>query len=518
MKRNFKQNSLSIFKKLSFTILFSIATTNASAETTPLEVQFGSLGYSFFITPNLSTTETWTDNLFPDNAIKTSGSITEISPGINLKKTSGKLRGYLNYSLNSINYNGIESKSLLQNALNTSAIAEVIEGHGFVEINGLISQQTISAFSVQTNNNNYNKNKTEVSTYSLVPSYRGRLVDILDYEGKYSLSSTNVKNAAKFSSIDSLITINLSGNKFLGKLSWTLSGNHQVISRDIGSNTEVDSLKLSFIYPITNKLIFSVSGGKVKENYSSFEKQSSTTSGMGLNWYVSERTKLTTNIENNSLGKVYSVNFEHATPRTIWKVSDIKSVSLSNSSINTGLGNTYDLLFTQFSAGERDPIKIAQRVNEFLQLYGISPNTFSVNGYLTARNYIQHTQNISFALLGIRDTITFTAVRNVGKGIANSILVSDDFNNSSYIQQSGFTVVYSHRLTEDTVFSNQLSNQNIHGDLSSQNSQLKTFIISSSTRVASKAYLTLSARHAVSSSTVSPFRETAIVGSLNLQF
>ena len=227
---------------------------------------------------------------------------------------------------------------------------------------------------------------------------------------------------------------------------------------------------------------------------------------------------MATNIENNPLGKIHSISFEHRTPRTSWIISDVKSVSLSNSKTSVGLGNNYDLLFVQFSSIEPDPIKRAQLVNDYLKLNNISQSSTSVNGYLTYGTSLQRSQNISFAVLGVRDTITFSAVRSVGQKIINSNVVVDDFSKSSFIKQNGFTVAYIHRLTEDTVINNQFSNQKIFGELESRNSNLKSVNISASTRVGVKTYITLSARHSISSSISSSYKETAVIGNLTLQF
>ncbi|MEO8732119.1 MAG: TIGR03016 family PEP-CTERM system-associated outer membrane protein [Rhodoferax sp.] len=497
-------------------IISSCIINNSDAQILPTN-GFDSGGL-FFISPTFSSTETWTSNISPGDSVGKSGWISEISPGINIRSGSGRIKGYLNYSLNLLNYSGGQGKNSLQKSLNSSINMEIIDGHGFIDATGVITQQTISAFSVQTNNNNLNSNKTEVSSYSLSPYYRGRLSNIFTYEARYGLTTTQVKNADKFSSNENSTSLNLNGDEIFGKLSSTLAINRQVLSRQNAADTEVDKINLSLSYPIINQLIFSVSGGREIQNYTSIEKLSSWTSGMGLNWSISEVTKLSANLENNPLGKMHSLNFEHRTPRTSWTVSDTKSVSLSNSRSSTSSGNNYDLLYAQFSSIEADPIKRAQLVNNYLQTNGISANSTSINGYLTSGTSLQRSQNITFAVLGIRDTLTFTAARSVGNSVGTPIVATDDFNNSNSIRQNGFIFAYTHRLTESTVISNQFSVQKIYGNIESQNSELKSNNISASTRVGSKAYITLSARHSISSSSSFPYKETAITGNLTVQF
>ena len=474
---------------------------------------------SVYISPKFSLTETWTNNLSLDNNVSKSGWITEISPGISARSGSGKIKGYLNYSLNVFNHNKNNANNSFQNSLDSSTNIELVDGHGFLNLTGVIAQKTVSAFSIQNSNfNNLNANKTEVSTYSLTPYYRGKVSRFLGYEAKYSLTTTRAKNEDNFSSNTNIASIAINGDDFFGKLSWILSANHQIVSRDNSEDTKVDSLKISINYPIINNLIFSVSGGREIQNYTSVAQKSSWTSGMGINWAISETTKLSLGIENNPLGKMHSLNFEHRTPRTSWRFSDTKSTSFSTAVNSSSLNGNFDLLFNQFSSIESDPIKRAQLVNNYLQAYGIDRNSTAVNGYLTSGTSLQRAQSLSFALLGIRDSITLTAVRSNGKSVFNSSTLVDDFSNSDLIKQDGVTASYTHRLTSDTVVSNQISVQKTYGQLNSQYSKTKSANVSLSTRVGSQAYLILSARQSVSSSASFPYKETAVTGSLTVQF
>ena len=495
---------------------------NANAQINSIENSNAS--GTFFITPTFSATETYTNNISLASNAKNSGFISEVSPGINILSGTGRVKGYLNYSLNLINYNGGQGSNLLQNTLNSSAAIEVIDGHGFINVSGVISQQTISAFSTQGINNNLNPNKTEVSTYNISPYYRGQLSNFIDYEAKYSLSKTQAKSLENYSSYDNLASLNLNGNEYFGKLSWSLGANRQVVLRNANANanananTVIDKLNVSFNYPIISKLILSISGGREIQNYTSTIKESSWTSGAGLNWSMSERTKLFANVESSPLGKLHSLNFEHRTPRTSWRINDTKNVSVSNNKNSATFGNNYDIVFNQFSSVEPDPIKRIQLVNNFLRTNGINPDATVINGYLKSGTSIQHSKNISFSLFGIRDTITLTAAKINTNKVINSILATNDFNNSNPIRQSGLTVTYTHRLTENTVFNNQFSIQKITGEVSSQNTELKSVNVSASTRIASNIYLTLSARHSTSSNTIFPYKETALIGNLAVQF
>jgi uncharacterized protein (PEP-CTERM system associated) len=508
----------SAFRGIPVVIILTLFSIKSNSQTNSSENT--SLGSIFNFSSNISASETWTDNISLSSGVKKSGWISTVSPGLNLRSTAGKIKGNLNYSLNFLNYSDDSNKNSLQNSLNSSANIEIIDGHGYVDLNGVIYQQTISAFSIQTNNlnGNSNSNKTEVSSYSISPYYKGRLSRFLTYEARHRLTTTKAKNLTAFSSDDSSTSLNISSNDFFGKLSWGLGINNQVMSRSNNSDVKVLALNTSISYPIFDNVGFSLSAGRQNQNYSSANKESSWTSGAGVNWSVSETTKLSANIESNPLGKMHGLNFEHRTPRTSWRVSDIKSVSLSNGKNSLGSVNNFDLLFNQFSSIEPDINKRALLVNNYMLLNGISATSTSVNGYLTSGTSVQRTQNISFAVLGIRDTITLTATRGNGRKVGLSFSSIDDFNNSNSIKQEGFSVSYTHRLTEDTVLSNQLSRQETLGDINSQRSKVNSINVTASTRLSPKSNLSFSARHSISSSMSFPYKETAITGNLAVQF
>ncbi len=505
-------------KNICFLVTTTFAALESNAQTS--SNQNSSLGGLFLLSSNVSITETWTDNISLANGVRESGWISTVSPGLALRSTSGRIKGNLNYSLNFVNYSNGGNKNSSQNSLNSNANIELIDGHGYIDLSGVISQQTISAFSVQSNSLNAisNPNRTEVSTYSISPYYKGNLSSFLSYQARHRLTTTSAKNANAFSTDDSATTLNLNSDNFLGKLSWGLDLNQQSTSRVNNPDVEIFSLNTSLRYPLFDKFSLSVSAGRQNQNYSSVNKVSSWTSGAGLNWSISDVTKISASMENNPLGKMHSLNFEHRTPRTSWRVSDVKSVSLNNTKNSSSSTSNFDLLFNQFASIEPDINKRIQLVNNYMLLNGISSSASTLNGYLTSGTSVQRAQNISFALLGIRDTITLTATRSNGKRIATTSSSFDDFSNSGSILQEGISVAYTHRLTENTVVSNQISKQKTQGDTALLGSEVKSINLTASTRIGQKTNFSISARHSVSSGSSFPYKETAVTGSLAVQF
>ena len=142
----------------------------------------------------------------------------------------------------------------------------------------------------------------------------------------------------------------------------------------------------------------------------------------------------------------------------------------------------------------------AQLVNTFLLANGISPNAVVVSSFLTSALSLQRRQDLSFALLGVRDTVSPCA---------------DDLTASAVIRQQGFSVNYAHRLTPDYSLGVLVSQQNSSGVSSLQDSRVRFINLSLTGKVGKHATVSVGGRHVVTRGT-SPYVENAITGNLDV--
>ncbi len=470
--------------------------------------------------PNISMTETWSDNVNLQNSNRNSGWITEISPGIVVNSVSRKIKFNFDYSLHKlINKNSISDASL-QNSLNSLLFFEAIEKHLFFEANGNISQRTISAFGKQVATSNIdNSNKSEVASTGFSPYFKGNLMNYFDYEGEYSLNNTRAKNISEINSTQSSSSLKFSGDIIFNKFRWSLDAQEQVIDNEKTPDIQTDNFGITINYLVNNNLNFYGTLRREVGNYSYSEKNAYSTSGGGASWAASERTKLSVDMNKHQLGNMHKLSFEHRTSRTSWIFRDSKSISSSNNKNPVdALGANYYLLYNQFSIIEADPVKRDKLVRDFMISNGISSDSISLNGYLTSATSVQRNQDLSFALLGLRDTITFSASKNVGTKIGSNLIGVDDFSKSNEIQQNGFGVIYSHKLDPYSTISTQFSIQKTKADFDSQNSLVKTVNINYTARLTSGIFSTMSLRHVNYSASASSYKENAVVGKLMVQF
>lgn len=472
------------------------------------------------IVPRVSMTETLTDNAALATGNKQSEQITELSPGLRVTSDAGRLKGYFDYALNTRLYAQNSSARSSQNALNTFGTFEAIDNVAFLDFSGSISQQAISALGVQSSGTgNLNSNSTESTSFRMSPYLRGRLANVAQFEARYSLASNRTQSLLVSDVQTRDFSLNLKNQNSGSRLGWSLNAAQQAIAYSSARSTESESLNGSVSFAIDPQINVSITGGQESNNFASAVKQSSWTSGWTMNWNPSDGTKVTISRQNRPFGESHNMSLDHRTGRTVWRLSDSKDIAATPSQTSFGsIGSTYDLYFSQFAALEPDPIKRGALVTSFLQTNGISANTPVISSFLTSAVSLQRRQDLSFSLLGLRDTVVFIATRSSTSRLDTLSTVLDDLSNASAVYQNGLSISYAHRLTPDTAMNVLTSIQQSSDSQGLQDTSTRSLNMSISTKLGSKSTGSLSARRVVFDSKAAPYTESAIIGTLNVQF
>lgn len=472
------------------------------------------------IVPRVSISETLTDNVRLSSTGQQSDQITEISPGIRIRSEGARLKGYFDYAINEIVYAQNSSPSRTQNALTTFGTLEAVDNWAYLDFSGSISQQTISAFGApSTSNSSLNPNQSEVSSYRVSPYVRGRLGDMARYEARYSRAVTQSDSAVGSGVATSDGVVNISGDSAFRNLGWSADASQQTIDYSTGRPTEADRLSLGLSYAITSQLSVSANAGRETNNYTSIDKKDYGTSGVGVNWSPSENTKVSAALDHRSFGDTHSLSFEHRTARTAWKFTDSKDVTATPSQTGiASIGSVYELLYSQFAAIEPNPTARAQLVNAYMQANNISPSANVTSSFLTSTLSLTRRQDLLFALLGVRDTVTFVASRSESSRLDTISSGVDDLSTSSLIRQRGISVNYTHRLTPDYSLGVLVSQQKTSGDSSLQDATLRLLNVNVTGRVGKRTTASVGIRRVSYSGNTAPYEETAVTVNLNVQF
>jgi len=213
------------------------------------------------------------------------------------------------------------------------------------------------------------------------------------------------------------------------------------------------------------------------------------------------------------------LSFEHRTARTAWKFTDSKDASATPSQTGiTSIGPIYDILYSQFASIEPNPTARAQLVNAYMQANNISPGTNVTSSFLTSALSLTRRQDLLFALLGVRDTITFMATRSESSRLDIVSSGVDDLTTSSLVRQRGFSVNYTHRLTPDYSLGVLASQQKTSGDSSLQDATLRLLNVNVTGKVGKRTTASVGIRRVSYSGNTAPYEETAVMFNLIMQF
>jgi uncharacterized protein (PEP-CTERM system associated) len=509
------------------------AATSAGATQSPLSAvgDTSTQGRDWLIKPRVTLTETLTDNVSINrvNNGKQNDLITEVAPGIRIEARTARLKGYFDYALRGQFYAKTDY-SQTQNSLNTFGTLEAVDNWLFLDFSGLIAQQAISAFGAQSpSNSTINNNSTETANYRLSPYIRGQFGGVVEYLLRYNLSTLR-SDASIVSDTNIAEWVGqLRGSTPFQNLKWTIDASQQSTDYSRGRDTDADRVRAMLTYVVLPQFKISVSGGQETNNYASLDQETHTTHGYGFDWNPTERTQISAFKESRFFGDGHNVSFSHRFPRSSIRFTDTRDVSvLPNQYTSVGLGTVYDSYFQIFSNIEpyasmnpaTKDIAVATAVNTFLANFGISPNTQATSSFLTSRATIQRNQSLALALTGVRNSVTLIANRTESQSVLAATASNDDFSQSTLVQQQGFSLNLSHRLSEISNLNVLASRQESKGSSSvTGNSNLKTttttYQINASTRLGAKTTGSLSARRSEFDSTTNPFTENALVGTIS---
>jgi len=478
------------------------------------------LGRAWTIKPRVSLTETLTDNVAINRSQgnKEGDLITQLSPGIRIEGKSARLKAYMDYALNAQFYAKSDT-SRTQNSLNGFGTLEAVDNWLFLDANARIAQQAISAFGAQSpSSTSINANSTETSTVGLSPYIRGQIGGMVDYGLRYNRSTTR-SSASTVSNIDlAEWSGQLKGSTPFRNLQWTVDASNQAVDYSSGRETEASRMTGRLTYALTPQFRIIGSGGWEENNYASIDQQGRTTHGYGLDWNPTERTQFSAFKERRFFGDGHNISFSHRFPRSSIRFTDSRDVSvLPNQFANQGYGSLYDVIAAQF-AGLPEPDRTTAIQNFFIANPTLNPNAQVTSSFLTSRATIQRRQQLSIVLLGVRNSITFLANRNISQSTLASNAVADDFSRASEIRQQGFSINYSHQLSQLTTLNALLSRQESTG---TGTNTLKTttnlYQLNVATKLGAKTSGSVSVRHTESDGTTS-FKENAIIGTVTYTY
>jgi len=175
------------------------------------------------ITPSVSASETYTDNVSLGTSNPQSDWVTQINPGVSVAKTGKRLKINAIYTLQNLFYANDNSRDNTYHQLSANGNAELLEQALFVDATASIRQQATSLLSpTGTNNINTGTNLTNVRTLSLSPYLEHRFGAFAKATVRYSHDETRTGQAGLSNSSADRVTGNLSSGSSFNDLTWGL--------------------------------------------------------------------------------------------------------------------------------------------------------------------------------------------------------------------------------------------------------------------------------------------------------
>ena len=479
---------------------------------------------NWVITPNLAIGETLTNNLYLTSTNRTSDLVTSITPGISVDGRGARASLRLNYSISQNIYARESSENNLQQALLASGTLEAVEDWLFLDANATISQQYISAFgAVAPSNVNINENRTQTFYYSLSPYIRGRLLSSADYTLRYTVSGTNPDSSAVSNTTMSQWLGRINGNTRWSALNWAIDYSSNSANYDVGRDREDTRYGLTLSYRFNPELQVSAIFGRERTNLVSLQDETNNDSGFGLLWTPSPRTKLDGRVTRRFFGDGYNVAFSHRMPLSAFSYTASRDVSYQPAGVtNTGQGSNFDAFYGIVAANNPGlaPDAIRAQVNQILQGRGVPTDGSVVNGYLTNRPSLQTLQQISYALLGVRNTLTFNASESQQQPLGVVSGLTDDYSLANEVTQRGFGVIWGHQLTGLSSLSLSLNQQrSLAKGSGAVDSKTTGAYLLFTTSLGPRTNANVGARHVISDGGVNAdYTESALTASLSHAF
>ncbi len=469
--------------------------------------------------PSLSVSETMTDNYRPGSPSREADAVTQINGAIRMLSRSRRLTGSLDASISELIYARHGSSNNHQKALNAHGNSEWFDDHGFLDVSATISRQNISAFGTLTGEaGQVNANTTEVRSYHVAPSWRGRLPSQWRYEFKLSQGASGSSQTGASSSSNSGASAQASyqGN---GRLGGSILLDHSALNYSSSRPTHTDRLVLSGDAGLPEAdLKLTLRGGHEQSNLSTLQASASAVWGVGLDWTPTPRTKLSLSLDDQGFGRTHQLSFEHRLARSILRFNSSRQLSNGVQSNVSRNGSAFDLLFAQFASQEPDPAKRTLLVNTFLTQNGISPTGALPSSFQTAAAALINRNEVSLAYEGQRDTLITSLFASDSSRVDPLALVSDDLSGGQHVKQTGYSLNLGHRLTPEAGINLIASLSSSKGTLIGQSSRYGQLSLQWTQRTSRNGTVSATLRHSATQTVTLRSTENAATASLNLVF
>lgn len=407
------------------------------------------------VTPSITLRETYTDNAFPDSTEARSDFITQVMPAIRIDGRSARLTANLSYAPTLLFFARNGEANDVVNNLSANAKLEALEKFFYVEGSGYIAQSYVSPFAPRPAEIvNTTQNRLETRTATVSPFVRREGRDL-----EYELRNRNTWTVSDRPELGSFRTEQWTGRVAgpVRRFGWALEFDDTTITHSgVVINRNADKARLyrgRLYWQPDPAWRLSASAGSEENNYVLGETKQTTIYGGAVAWRPGPRTSADLEYENRFFGPYRFARFSHRTALTSWNLSYSRNVSTYQQEVlRLPPGDTAALLDPVFAARFPDADQRRAAVEQFQRASG-TPQFLSTSlAFYTQRIFLNEVVNASFAIIGARNAITFTAFSGENRQISADALgiLPDALLLAQLIRQRGLGTYVDHKLTPRT--------------------------------------------------------------------
>ncbi|MBG6080374.1 TIGR03016 family PEP-CTERM system-associated outer membrane protein [Rubrivivax gelatinosus] len=463
------------------------------------------------VQPSVGLQETFTTNgqLSADGR---SDFVTQVTPGVRVSGRSGRVQGLLDYQLDLIQYARDSDRSTLHHRLTLDSGAELVDDHLFLDANASVSQQPISAFGKQGSGTGLeNSNSADVATATVSPTFKARLAGAVDMTARASWTTSRADGTVAGDYTDWDAAVDLGARH--GIFGWGLSASRTSSHFEDGSSYVTDRGIATLSLQATPRLSLFVRGGRERTDALGAAGQSYGSSGAGLTWLPTPRTRVSLDSDERYFGRSHSFSLSHRFRHAAVTYTDTRGVSGENAESLGPLRAVYAQLYNTCMASIANAPVCTQIARLGLGLDPSVPLTF-----LNTAPSLQRTKALSLAFSGVRDSVTVVATSTESSRLGEQQYVGGDLAIVPRVRQLGLTFSAAHQLSRRASLGLSASVLKTLEEQTQPGTDQRRLELSWSNELGARTNGTLAVRRVWFDSDFSPYQETAIVGSLNYRF
>lgn len=480
--------------------------------------------WKFRLSGATTVTATNNANLAPSGQ-RDADLILQVTPAINVSRAGARLRVDAAYAPSAFIYVNESRNSGVTNTLAARANLEAVENFFFVDAAANASRQFLNPFGTQSQDLPLStSNSTQTWNYGISPYIRGRFgatgVTYLARSDNFWTTASGTGSGTTYSGSN---RVNLDSAP--ARVSWGLQWIGQT-TRFQNSTQNLDSniYRARVTWTIDPQFQVFATGGYQDNNYAlNPDDTSGAIYGGGFVWRPTERTSLNASYEETVFGPSYSVAFNHRQRRAAWTLTANRSTTTFPQQVaNLPPGNTAALLDTILQAQFPDPVQRQAEIQRILTTTGLPAFLLPSQNFFSQQVYDLEIIQASAAILGVRNTVTFTVFYSESTTVSSQVAASanNPFNLGNAVQQQGGSVAWNLRVTP-------LLSMNAIASRTESESRQPTGLKSTTDRFAvtftrplsPKTQASVGARYVIFDSNVSnDYNEAAVFATLSHQF